>query len=94
MTARPHVIGLIADTHGLLRPETVAALAGSDLILHAGDIGAPAVLEALAAVAPVVAARGNNDHGPWAERLPAVARLRVTAGTGPQVTAEILPLAV
>jgi hypothetical protein len=67
----PLVVGLIADTHGLLRPEAAAALAGSDLILHAGDVGGPEVLAALAAIAPVRAVRGNNDHGPWAAALPA-----------------------
>lgn len=64
-------IGVISDTHGLVRPEAVAALRGSDLIVHAGDVGHPAVLEALRAVAPVVAVRGNNDHGAWAEKLSA-----------------------
>jgi len=64
-------IGVISDTHGLVRPEAVAALRGSDLIVHAGDVGHPAVLEALRAVAPVVAVRGNNDHGAWAEELSA-----------------------
>jgi uncharacterized protein len=63
-------IGVIADTHGLMRPEAIAALRGSDLIVHAGDVGSPEVLEALAAVAPVVAVRGNNDKGSWAARLP------------------------
>jgi putative phosphoesterase len=63
-------IGLIADTHGLLRPEAVAALAGCACIVHAGDIGAPQVLEALAAIAPVSAVRGNNDRGAWADGLP------------------------
>jgi putative phosphoesterase len=63
-------VGLISDTHGLLRPEALAALRGSDYIVHAGDIGDPAVLEALARIAPVTAVRGNNDHGAWAERLP------------------------
>jgi len=62
---------VISDTHGLVRPEAVAALRGSDLIVHAGDVGHPAVLEALRAVAPVVAVRGNNDHGAWAEELSA-----------------------
>lgn len=62
-------IGLISDTHGLLRPDAVAFLRGCDHIIHAGDIGQPDVLEALAALAPVTAVRGNNDHGPWAERL-------------------------
>jgi uncharacterized protein len=63
-------IGVISDTHGLLRPEAVAALAGVSHILHAGDVGSAAVLEALARVAPVTAVRGNNDHGPWAAALP------------------------
>lgn len=62
-------IGVISDTHGLLRPEAVAALRGSDHILHAGDVGAPAVLAELATLAPVTAVRGNNDLGPWAEVL-------------------------
>ena len=63
-------VGVIADTHGLLRPEAIEALRGCDLILHAGDVGKPEVLESLATLAPLVAIRGNNDHGPWAERLP------------------------
>jgi len=64
------VIGIISDTHGLLRPEAVEALRGVDLILHAGDIGTSDVLETLKGIAPVVAVRGNNDRGEWAERLP------------------------
>ena len=64
------VIGLISDTHGLLRPEVAPALAGADLILHAGDIGASAVLEQLQSLAPVVAVRGNNDEGDWAKAIP------------------------
>jgi putative phosphoesterase len=64
-------IGLISDTHGLLRPEVLDFLRGSDHILHAGDICAADVLEQLAALAPVTAVRGNNDHGGWAERLAA-----------------------
>ena len=63
-------IGLIADTHGLLRPEAVAALAGCAHIVHAGDIGTPAVLEALNGLAPVTAVRGNNDRAAWASTLP------------------------
>lgn len=63
-------IGVISDTHGLVRPEAVAALAGSELILHAGDIGKPSVLEELEAIAPVVAVRGNIDKGAWGESLP------------------------
>ena len=62
-------IGVISDTHGLLRPEAVRALRGSTLIVHAGDVGAPEVLEALRAIAPVVAVRGNNDRGGWARGL-------------------------
>jgi putative phosphoesterase len=62
-------IGVISDTHGLLRPEAVAALQGVEAIVHAGDIGGPEVLERLAEIAPVTAVRGNNDHGPWAEKL-------------------------
>ena len=62
-------IGLISDTHGLLRPEALAFLAGSDHIVHGGDICAPEVLAALAAIAPVTAVRGNNDRGDWAARL-------------------------
>jgi hypothetical protein len=65
-----YVVGVISDTHGLVRPEAVAALGGVELILHAGDIGGPEVLEELGAVAPVVAVRGNNDKGAWAEGLP------------------------
>jgi len=64
------VVGVIADTHGLLRPEAVAALAAVDLIVHAGDIGSAALLEALAAIAPVLAVRGNNDRDGWAASLP------------------------
>jgi len=64
------VIGIISDTHGLLRPEALTALKGSYLIIHAGDIGKPGVLEELQRIAPVVAVRGNNDKGSWAETLP------------------------
>ena len=62
-------VGVISDTHGLVRPEAVGALAGSELILHAGDVGGPGVLEELGRIAPVVAVRGNNDRGAWAEAL-------------------------
>ena len=71
-------IGLISDTHGLLRPEALAALRGCGRIVHAGDIGDPAILDALAPLAPVTAVRGNNDTGPWASQLPETAR--VTCG--------------
>jgi len=63
-------VGLISDTHGLLRPEALRALEGSDLIVHAGDVGRPDVLEGLKAIAPVVAVRGNVDRGAWASALP------------------------
>jgi putative phosphoesterase len=63
-------IGLISDTHGLLRPQALDALAGVDRIIHAGDIGNAGVLEALAAIAPVDAVRGNNDTGGWAAAIP------------------------
>jgi putative phosphoesterase len=66
-------IGLISDTHGLLRPEAVRALAGCDLIVHAGDVGKPEIIDRLQAVAPVVAVRGNIDKGDWASRLPPTA---------------------
>lgn len=62
-------MGLISDTHGLLRPDALAALAGSDHILHAGDIGDASILEGLRAIAPVTAVRGNNDRGAWAEGI-------------------------
>ena len=61
-------IGLISDTHGLLRPEALYVLRGSDFIIHAGDIG-EGVLEPLSNLAPVTAVRGNNDRGPWADRI-------------------------
>ena len=64
------LVGLISDTHGLLRPEALAALRGVDRLVHAGDIGDPEVLVGLRAVAPLTAVRGNNDRGPWARALP------------------------
>jgi len=62
--------GIISDTHGLLRPEALKALQGVDRILHGGDIGDAGVLEGLREIAPVVAVRGNNDKGAWANELP------------------------
>jgi uncharacterized protein len=73
MRAKPVLIGLISDTHGLLRPQALAALRGSDLIIHAGDVGKPEVLAALKKLAPVVAVRGNVDTSPWADALPETA---------------------
>lgn len=66
-------VGLISDTHGLLRAEALVALRGSDLIIHAGDVGKPEIIEQLRALAPVVAVRGNIDKGPWACQLPLTA---------------------
>jgi putative phosphoesterase len=67
------IIGLISDTHGLMRPTALAALQGCDLIVHAGDVGKPEIIEQLRAVAPVVAVRGNVDKGAWATQLPLTA---------------------
>jgi putative phosphoesterase len=64
------VVGLISDTHGLLRPEAARALAGAQRIVHAGDIGKPAVLQSLGEIAPVEAVRGNNDIADWATDIP------------------------
>jgi putative phosphoesterase len=72
-----HRIGLISDTHGLLRPEATAFLAGSDHIVHAGDVGDATILDALAAVAPITAVRGNVDTDAWARRLPHTARVTI-----------------
>jgi putative phosphoesterase len=71
------VIGVISDTHGLLRPEATRALAGADLIIHAGDIGKPEVLLELRKIAPVAAIKGNNDNGHWTRRLPEVRTVKV-----------------
>ena len=64
------MIGVISDTHGLLRPQALEALQGSELILHAGDIGRSSIIEQLRAIAPVHVVRGNCDRGPWAQALP------------------------
>ncbi|MCW5890471.1 MAG: metallophosphoesterase family protein [bacterium] len=64
-------IGVVSDTHGLVRPELLAALDGVVHVLHAGDVGSAEVLAALGQIAPVTAVRGNNDRGPWAATLPA-----------------------
>lgn len=71
------IIGVISDTHGLLRPEALAALQGSNYIIHAGDVGDPQILDKLAAIAPLTAVRGNVDHGAWAEKIPATNVLEV-----------------
>ncbi len=71
------IIGVISDTHGLLRPEAIAALHGSQYIIHAGDVGDPQILDKLSAIAPVTAVRGNVDHGPWARKIPATNVLEI-----------------
>ncbi len=73
MRTNPTHIGLISDTHGLLRPQALPVLGGSDLIIHAGDVGKPEILAALRKLAPVVAVRGNVDTSPWADVLPETA---------------------
>ena len=64
------IVGVISDTHGLLRPEAVEALRGSEHIIHAGDIGAPEIIPALERIAPVTAIRGNVDREPWTKQFP------------------------
>jgi putative phosphoesterase len=71
------IIGVISDTHGLLRPESLAALQGSDYIIHAGDIGDPVILDKLEEIAPVTAVRGNVDHGAWTRKIPATNVLQI-----------------
>ena len=65
------IVGVISDTHGLLRPQAVELLRGSDHIIHAGDIGAPEIIPELEKIAPVTAIRGNIDVQPWARKFPA-----------------------
>ncbi|WP_043308211.1 metallophosphoesterase family protein [Pseudomonas sp. ML96] len=82
-------IGLISDTHGLLRPEALAALAGCEQILHAGDIGKPEILEVLRQIAPLSVVRGNNDEGlAWATELPLVVELQL-GGVGLYMVHEL-----
>ena len=64
------LIGVISDTHGLLRPEAIEALRGSEHIIHAGDVGSPEILDKLSAIAPVTAVRGNIDKAVWSRKLP------------------------
>ena len=63
-------IGVISDTHGLMRPQAVKAMHGSDLIIHGGDVGQPEILDTLESIAPVHTVRGNVDCEPWTQRLP------------------------
>ncbi|SCY93570.1 hypothetical protein SAMN05660710_03564 [Paracoccus tibetensis] len=76
--SRGNCIGVISDTHGLLRPEALETLEGVGRILHAGDIGDPTHLDALARIAPVTAIRGNIDRGHWAEALPETVSLTIS----------------
>ncbi len=85
------LIGVISDTHGLLRPEAVKALKGVELIIHAGDIGAPKVLAGLERLAPVHAVRGNIDRGDWARNLP-LTRLVEVGGVHLYVLHELFTL--
>jgi putative phosphoesterase len=73
-------IGVISDTHGLLRDEARDALAGSQMIIHAGDVGKPEILAMLKEIAPVIAVRGNIDKGAWADALPKTAVVEADAG--------------
>jgi uncharacterized protein len=70
VSGRDVVVGVISDTHGLLRPEAAAALRGADLIIHAGDVGRPEILDELRRIAPTHAVRGNVDSSSWASSLP------------------------
>jgi putative phosphoesterase len=78
MSQPPIIIGVISDTHGLVRPEIAEALRGSELIVHAGDVGDGGVLERLRAIAPTIAVRGNIDTGAWARTLPATEIVKVS----------------
>ena len=84
-------IGLVSDTHNLLRPEVLAFLQGSDHIVHAGDICGPQVIEALSRLAPLTVVRGNNDRGAWAEQIPEAATVEL-AGVIVHVVHDIADL--
>jgi uncharacterized protein len=73
----PLVIGVISDTHGLLRPEVLPALQGSHHLIHAGDVGDPTILESLSKIAPLIVVRGNVDQGSWTHTIPATDVLEV-----------------
>lgn len=77
VTLKTGRVGLISDTHGLVRPQALAALKGSELIIHAGDIGKPEVLMSLHKIAPVIAIRGNNDRDTWAKKISDVLNLQI-----------------
>jgi putative phosphoesterase len=75
MHERETIVGVISDTHGLMRPQAIDALRGCDLIIHAGDVGTPEVIDALRSVAPTFAVRGNVDTAGWAAALPVTERV-------------------
>lgn len=81
MDSDPKAIGIISDTHGLLREEALCALKGSDLIIHAGDVGNPEIIQALKSLAPVFAVRGNVDTQPWAQALPEIEVIEAGSAT-------------
>ena len=82
------IIGVISDTHGLIRPEAMAAFKGVELIIHGGDIGKVEVLQSLSSIAPVCAIRGNNDRDRWAKKLPDILNLQIN-GTKIQVIHDV-----
>ena len=84
---------MISDTHGLLRPSAVDFLRGCEHILHAGDIGGEAILEALRHIAPLTAVRGNNDSGPWAAALAGTQTIRL-GGAGIHLLHDLAELAI
>lgn len=92
-TGAPRRVGVISDTHGLLRPEAVKLLAGVEHIIHAGDIGDPGIVERLVEIAPATVIRGNVDIGEWAEAYPERAELRI-AGRRIHVLHDIAELDV
>jgi uncharacterized protein len=71
MSASEIIVGVVSDTHGLLRPQAIDALRGSAMIIHAGDVGNAEVIDRLGGIAPTFVVRGNIDKGSWAARLPA-----------------------
>ncbi|HKR30803.1 MAG TPA: metallophosphoesterase family protein [Terriglobales bacterium] len=75
------IVGVISDTHGLLRPEAIAALRGSEAIIHAGDVGREEILRVLKQIAPLTAVRGNIDTSPWARKLPATDVLEIAGAS-------------
>jgi uncharacterized protein len=77
ITVKNGIIGVISDTHGLVRPEVFAALADVELIIHAGDIGKAEVLQSLSGITPVLAIRGNNDREAWARDIPDILNVRI-----------------